>query len=57
MVSISFCFKRCVYEVSLSGYGTASKRLGEVLMTTLLPIFSPVFDIISKLLDELPIVC
>ena len=60
MVSISFCFKICLNEVSLSEYRCASKRLGEELDEHPCVIYSrrnsPVFDIISKLLGELPIV-
>ena len=61
MVSISFCFKRCLYKASFSEYRTASKRLGEVLDEHPYILYSrrnsPVFDIISKLLGELPLVC
>ena len=47
----------------LSGYGTASKRLGDVVDENPYTLYSrrnsPVFDIISKLLQvgELPLVC
>jgi hypothetical protein len=62
MVSISFCSKRYLYEASLSEYRTASRRLGEEVIdedpyTLFSRRNSPVFDIISKLLGELPIVC
>ena len=61
MVSISFCFKRCLYETSLSEYRTASKRLGDVSDDLPDRLYtqreSPFFDSTSKLLGELPIVC
>ena len=60
MVSISFRLKD-VYETLLSEYRTVYKRLGDA--SDDLPYVqytrreSSVFDIISKLLGELPIVC
>ena len=61
MVSVPFCFKQYLNEVSLSEYRTASKRLGEVLDDDPYTLYtrrnSPVFDIINNLLGELPIVC
>ena len=55
-----FCLKGAS-EASLSEYGAASRRLGEVVDEHPYILFSrrnsPVFDIISKLLGELPIVC
>ena len=53
--------KKCLYEVSLSEYRTASRRLGEVPDDRPFKLYSrrnsSVFIIISKLLGELPIVC
>ena len=60
MVGISFCFRRRLYEASLSEYRTASKRLGEVSDDDPDTLYSrrnsPVFDVLSKLLGELPMV-
>ena len=54
-------FKRCLCKPSFSEYGTACGRLGEVTDEHPYILFSrrnsPFFDVISKLLGELPIVC
>ena len=63
MVSISFCSKRYLYEGSLSEYEATSRRLrdSEALDEDPYVLYSkrnsPVFDIISKFLGELPMVC
>jgi hypothetical protein len=60
-LSILFCNKFCLYEASLLEYETASKRLGTVPDEDPDVLYSrrnsPIFNIISKLLGELPLVC
>lgn len=57
----SYLFQQCLYETSITEYRTASKRLGDVLDEDPYTLYSrrssPVFDIISRLLGELPMVC
>ena len=57
----SFLFQWCLYEIPLSEYRSASKRLGDARDEDPYTLYSrrssPVFDIISRLLGELPIVC